>query len=144
MKSYLDIFAPIVDKMNIRIVDSKRIGNDLLEITIAYRDNADHVDLETCSKVAHALAEAVDYDVSLDVSSEGAERVIPSHLYETVKGQYIHIKFKQPKDGLDVVEGTLEEISDDVLGVKYRFKHTHKNIDVERENIDLLRLAVKI
>lgn len=143
MDSYLKIFEPILKDMNLEIVSYNRLG-DLIELIIAYEGSLEHVDLDTCAKAAQALAEAIDYDIGLDVSSQGAERVIDSDMYDTVIGSYIYVKFKNPKAGMDEVQGVLESVDDEVVCVKYRFKHTHKTVDVERNNIELLRLAVEI
>lgn len=144
MKNYLEIFESVASGLNLRIVSFNQVGHDLLEVIIAYADSSDHVDLETSSKAAQAFAEAIDYDIALDVSSEGAEKEIDLNLIENMLGEYIFIKFKNPKAGFDQVEGELVEVSDDALNIKYRFKHTYKMLSVERNNIDLVRLAVKI
>ncbi len=144
MKTYQDTIESIADSMGLRIVSMKNIGNDTFEVVIAYADSMDHVDLETSSKAAHAFAEGIDYEVGLDVSSEGAEKVIPLELVDTALDQYIYLKLKNPKDGFDHVEGDLVKIETDALEVKYKFKHTYKVLRVERNNIDLMRFAVKI
>lgn len=144
MKNYLEIFESVAAGLNLRIVTFNQVGHDLLEVIVAYADSLEHVDLETSSKAAQAFAEAIDYDIALDVSSEGAEKEVDINLIDTVLGEYIFIKFKNPKAGFDQVEGELIKVSDEELEVKYRFKHTYKMLSVERNNIDLVRLAVKI
>lgn len=144
MKNYFEIFSSIADSMDIDIVTFNRVGNDIIEVIIAYKDNSDHVDLDTCAEVANAFAEAVDFEIALDVSSEGAEREIDLEEIESVLNEYVFVKFKNPKAGFDQVEGDLISIDENSIEVKYRFKHTHKTLMVERDNIDLLRLAVKI
>lgn len=144
MKLYLELFVSIADKLNVEITSFNMIGNELIEMTIAYKDSDEHIDLETSSKVAEAFAEAIDYDIGLDISSQGAERLISPDKYEEHINDYVFVKFINPKQGLDKVEGELVSVNDDVVNIKYRFKHTHRNIDVERNNIELLRLAVKI
>lgn len=144
MKNYLEIFESVASGLNLRIVAFNQVGHDLLEVIIAYADSLDHVDLETSSKAAQAFAEAIDYDIALDVSSEGAEKEIDLNLIEDMLGEYIFIKFKNPKAGFDQIEGELVKVSEDELEVKYRFKHTYKMLSIERKNIDLVRLAVKI
>lgn len=144
MKNYLEIFESVASGLNLRIVAFNQVGHDLLEVIIAYADSLDHVDLETSSKAAQAFAEAIDYDIALDVSSEGAEKEIDLNLIEDMLGEYIFIKFKNPKAGFDQIEGELVKVSEDELDVKYRFKHTYKMLSIERKNIDLVRLAVKI
>lgn len=144
MKNYLEIFESVASGLNLRIVAFNQVGHDLLEVIIAYADSLDHVDLETSSKAAQAFAEAIDYDIALDVSSEGAEKEIDLNLIEDMLGEYIFVKFKNPKAGFDQIEGELVKVSEDELGIKYRFKHTYKMLSIERKNIDLVRLAVKI
>ena len=144
MKNYLEILEPIADEMSLNIVSMKSVGNDLYEVIIANKDNLEPIDLETSSKAANAFAEAIDYEVSLDVSSEGAEKVISLDLIDTVIGAYVHVKFINPSQGFDHVEGELIDVTEDILKVQYRFKHTHRILEVERNNIDLMRLAVKI
>lgn len=144
MESYLKVFKPLLDDMGIEIVSVNQVGNELLEVIISYKNKSEHIDLETSSKVAHTLAEAIDYEIGLDVSSEGAERLVAADQYESVLGSYVFVKFKNPKQGMDQVTGDLESIHDTHITIKYRFKHTHKTVDVERENIELLRTAVKI
>lgn len=144
MEGYLKIFTPLLDDLGIEIIRSNRVGNDLLEVIIAYKDKGEHVDLETSSKVAHTLAEAIDYEIGLDVSSEGAERVIDDAQYDKVVGEHVFVKLKNPKEGIDQVTGDLESVQDTTVTIKYKFKHTFKKADVERDNIELLRTAVRI
>ena len=144
MKSYLQLFTSILNEMELDIASFNQIGNDLIEITLSYKNRDESVDLETCAQAAERLAEAIDYEIGLDISSSGAERVIENQNYESALNKYIYIKFVNPKAGMDHVEGELIEVNDDFVSVKYRFKHTHKTVDVERNNIQLLRLAVKI
>lgn len=143
MENYLKIFEPIAQSMGVKIASSKMVSNDMLEINLDSIEGDTAIDLDTCTKVAQAFAEAIDYAVGLDVASKGAEPEIESADYESVIGSYVFVKFKQPKEGNDKVEGELIEVNDDSIVVSYRFKHTSKKMKVERENIGLLRLAVK-
>lgn len=144
MDRYQDLFYKIAQKENVEIKSMKRINADLIEVVLGYTNSLEHVDLETCSKCAFAFAEAIDYEIGLDVVSEGAEQVIPEPLYQEALGKYVHVKYKQPKSGYDKLEGTLLEVNDELIILKTRFKHSFKNIEVERSNIDLLRFAVLV
>ncbi|HZJ87234.1 MAG TPA: ribosome assembly cofactor RimP [Erysipelothrix sp.] len=144
MKSYLEIFEPLLDEMNLEITHANQVGGDLLELIISYNNSTESVDLDTCAKVAQTLAEAIDYEIGLDISSQGAEREIDKEDYDSMMDEYVYIKFINPKAGFDEIEGDVVEVNDDFIKVKYRFKHTHKTIEVERKNIALLRLAVRI
>lgn len=144
MDRYLEIFEPIAKDLGVEIKSLKLTKSETLEITLARLDSFESVDLELSSRAAQAFAEAIDYDMALDVSSEGAERVIDKSQYEREIGAYVFVGFKNPKDGEDHVEGVLTSVEDDVISVNYRAKHTTKTMKVERDNIRLLRRAVKV
>jgi ribosome maturation factor RimP len=58
-------------------------------------------------------------------------------------GRYVHIDLKDPKQGMDSVEGTLQAVGGGSVTVEYLVKGRKKTADVSRENIRLIRLAVK-
>lgn len=143
MEKYLSIFTPIAESFGVNIVDIEAVGSDILELGIARKD-FEPVDLELCAKVADAFGAAIDYEVSLDVGSAGAERVIDPSDYPDVVNQYVHISFKKPIQDADYVEGTVVAVEDGVVTVSYKLKTANKQIAIDVENIKVLRLAVKV
>lgn len=143
METYLAKFVPIVEPMGIEITHIKMLGNQLLEVRIAYKDFSS-MDLDTVETVAQKLDEAIDFDVSLDVSSSGAEREIDPEDYARVVGRYVRIRFVNPIQGADYVEGEVLEVSETHIKVSYRVLQAAKTIEIERLNIKKLQLAVKV
>ncbi|QIK70084.1 ribosome assembly cofactor RimP [Erysipelothrix sp. HDW6C] len=143
MEKYLEVLQPIANEMGLNIVDIERVNNDLLDISIARQDFAP-VDLDLCATAAEAFGEAIDFEISLDVGSAGAERIIESEDYESVVDQYVYIQFKNPFKNADYVEGTVTAVTDDEVVVSYRQKTALREVTIERLNIKMLRLAVKV
>lgn len=143
MEKYLAIFTPIAESFGVNIVDIEAVGDEILEMGIARRD-FEPVDLELCAKVAEAFGAAIDYEMSLDVGSAGAERVIDPSDYMDVVNQYVHITFKKPVQDADYVEGTVESVDASTVTVSYKVKTANRKIAIEIENIKVLRLAVKL
>lgn len=144
MEKYRKILDSIASDLNLLIVTMTPISNDLIEITLRNKENPkEAVDLEMCSNAARLFAEAIDYEVGLDVSSEGAEHEILVEAYASYIGVHVHVKFKEPQNGMDKVEGELVDVDANSIAIRYRFKHTYKEVSIERDNIELLRTAVK-
>ena len=56
----------------------------------------------------------------------------------------VHIDFRNPAKGLDQVEGTLLSYENDLLTVEYSVKGRKKTAEVAKDNVKLIRLAVKL
>lgn len=143
MEKYLSKLKPVAETFSVNIVDAEMIGKDILELGIARKD-FQPLDLELCSKIAEAFGEAIDYEISLDVGSAGAERIIDPSDYDDTVGQYVYIEFASPIQNADYVEGTVVEVDQNLVTVSYKLKTADKKISIEKSNIKLLRLAVKV
>jgi|SRR5690625_2610315 len=144
-----ELLEPILKERDLQLVDLKyvREGNDnYLRI---YIDKSGGVDLTECSVVSEQLSEKLDeHDpikgaYFLEVSSPGAERPLTTkqdfkeninqNIYVTL---YVHI------DGEKEYEGILTDFSDDIATIKYKFKHTVKQVQIPYDKIAKARLAV--
>lgn len=143
MKDYLSLLEPIAQTMDLRIVALRLVSGDLLEISIE-KQNGQSADLEMCTDAAAAFSEALEYEVGLDVSSTGAERIIEPHDYRNVSGSYVFIKLKEPVKGLDHIEGTLKMVNADTLEIEFRVKQAKRTLVIDLSTISLMRYAVKI
>lgn len=143
MEKYLEILMDVATGLGVEIVEANLINNDKLELSIGRLDYAP-VDLETVSLAANAFAEALDFNLELDVGSAGAEREIESDMFHTLEGQYVLVKFTNPMLGADYVEGTVKSVDDEAVHVEYRQMHALKTIEIPQDNIAYLRLAVKV
>ncbi|CAM4185383.1 ribosome assembly cofactor RimP [Erysipelothrix aquatica] len=143
MEKYLEKLQPVANEMGLNIIDIEYVGKDILDISIA-RQDFESVDLNMCAAAAQAFGEAIDFEISLDVGSAGAERMIEPDDYKDVEGQYVFIQFKNTFKDAENVEGTVVSVSDDAVVVSYRVKTALKEVTIERLNIKYLRLAVKV
>ena len=144
MKDYLSKFEPILDELGLEIVSYHSVNSNLLELSLGIVGSVKSPDLETLSEAANLLAESIDYEIGLDISSPGAEREIKPSDYKASIGMYVYVDLKNPAKGMDAIEGELEEVMDRYISIRYRVKHTSKVVQVERDNIKLLRSAVKV
>lgn len=142
--TYIDTLNKVADTLNLKIVKTHSVGDDLLEIRLAHKDSLEALDLETVSQAASLFAEAIDYEIGLDVSSEGAERELVESEYGLAVGKYVYIKLINPEKGYNEYEGDLVSLDDETIIISVRVKHTSKEFTVDRKNIKLLRLAVKV
>ncbi len=74
----------------------ERIGTDTLRLTI---DHPDGVNLGTCERVTHALADMRER-YALEVSSPGRERPLtkPDH-FRRFQGRSVRVRTREPRDG---------------------------------------------
>ncbi len=121
----------------------EEFGEKILRVII---DKKDGIDLETLGMANEYLSSKLDkYDGDmpeylLEVSSRGAERSIDNEeeLLEALN-KYVHIKWKDEER-----EGTLIEIESDSLTLRVNLKGRFKNFKINRNEIELIRRAVKI
>lgn len=143
MEEYLKEFVEIAGQMGLEIVDVDFVNKDKMDLKIAKLDHSP-VTLEDCVEANRAFGAAIEFAIDLDVSSAGAERVIDAEDYHTLKDQFVLVRFKNPTQGADYVEGTVLSIDEEGLLISYQVMHRHKEIKVLFENIAMCRLAVKV
>lgn len=105
--------------------------NDIVEATQIISDLLDEHD-------------PIEQEYILEVSSPGAERPLNSE--DKLKGaidQYVRIEMKDPKQGLDHVEGFLKSFDGEKLVVEYKVKTATKSIEIDYDNVKKARIAIK-
>lgn len=123
--------------------------NPVLEVCIAKEDGS--MDLDTCEIISNQISDVLDANDSsddaymLDVCSFGAERQLydEKDISDAVN-EYVHIELKKPENGLDMVEGTLEEFADNQLKISYLLKGVKKKAVIDYANVKFARIAVKL
>ncbi len=145
------LIKPILEANNIgKFKISQKSGKTpILEICIKKVDG--EIDLDTCEIVSNQISDLLDqHDDSdkpymLDVCSFGAEEVLEteSEVLNHI-GDYVHVELKNPKKGIDSIDGTLSSFENNVLEITYFVKGIKKQIDIDYDNVKLIRLAVKI
>lgn len=112
--------------------------------------NNGSLDMDTCVAVSEAVSEKLDQldvikdEYYLEVSSPGIEKPLRNwdHVVKAVN-DYVHIDFKDPKEGLHEVEGTILSAEDQTITLQYFVKGRKKKIVVPYDNVRFIRLAVK-
>ncbi|MDD6423303.1 MAG: ribosome maturation factor RimP [Intestinibaculum porci] len=112
--------------------------------------NNGSLDMDTCVAVSEAVSEKLDQidvikdEYYLEVSSPGIEKPL-RNWDQVVKAvnDYVHIDFKDPKEGLHEVEGTILSAEDQTITLQYFVKGRKKKIVVPYDNVRFIRLAVK-
>ena len=121
----------------------KEYGSLILRVIL---DKKDGLDIELLARANEYLSERIDkYDADmpeymLEVSSRGAERTLDNEdeINEAID-DYIHVEL----DNM-IYEGVLVENNTDNIVVKINIKGRFKKIPIKKEEIKLIRLAVKI
>lgn len=78
------------------------------------------------------------------MSSPGIERELKT--FEKVQqniGSFVHIDFKNPKNGMNQVEGTITAIEGEDITLQYMLKAVKKTMVIPYSNVKFIRLAVK-
>lgn len=141
-----EILKPFLDEHNLTFYSVeyvKEFGENILRVIV---DSKEGIDLDTLGQANEYLSERLDkYDQDMDnylleVSSRGAERTLDNddEINEAI-GKYIHVELENM-----IFEGYLLKFCDDVLEVKINIKGRIKNIKINKNEIKLVRLAVKI
>ena len=121
----------------------------ILRVSIMKADGT--MDIDVCAEESAKISEMLDVEdlisseYYLEVCSPGAERILRDEA-EVAKAlnEYVYIKFKNPKEGLDEIKGYLKEIQVDGYLIEYMDKAVKRKKVIEKDNIALIRLSVKI
>lgn len=123
--------------------------NRILQISIMHSDGS--MDIDTCASVSEKISEKLDEEdfiaseYFLEVCSPGAERELRNEQQITdAVGEYVYVKLKNPKAGMDEVKGTLTAFENNTVYLDYMAKAVKKKAEIDMENIALIRLSVKI
>ena len=140
--------------LNIEEVDWVNESNNYILRIIASKENG-IFDIDDCTKLNEAISLALDKadfikeEYMLEVTSEGAEKVLKNE--DEIKkniSSYIHIDFNKPIEILKNIrihdiEGYLKEVNEENLVLNINLKGRIKDITIEKNNIKLIRKAIK-
>lgn len=152
MNNLKDLIEPVVNEAGYRLYDCLWTQEGKMKILqVSIMDENGKMDIDTCASVSSLIgdkldeADCISFEYYLEVCSPGAERELRSE-EDIVKAieDYVYIKFKDPKAGMDDVKGYLKEVKEDSLVIEYMAKNIKKKLEVERNNIKFIRLSVKI
>ena len=146
------MIQPVLQQHKCSLYDLKWVQDGkmrILQVSVMYPDGS--MDIDTCAAVSEGISSLLDesdiisHEYFLLVFSPGAERELRS--FEEIKeaiGEYVFVKLKDPKAGMDSVKGTLLEANEESVTISYMAKAVRKKIMIDSQNIALIRLSVKI
>lgn len=140
------LLEPFLKENNLELFDVelvKEFGYLILRVSI---DRKGGIDVDTLASVNEFLSEAIEgYDndmpeYMLEVCSPGAEKPLRSHeeIMDSI-GMYVHVEIP----GM-IYEGILEDATEETVCVKVNAKGRFKKIVINKTDIKIIRLAVKI
>ena len=147
-----EMFEPILQQMDVRLYDLvyHTSGKEkILEVSIMKQDGS--MDLDTCAAVSERLSEVLDEndpiaeEYTLEVCSPGAEREIRDlGELDGMTGEYVYVRLKEPFKKMLEITGEIQNVENDVITLEYRDKAARRKAEFTKENIDFIRLAVRI
>lgn len=122
-------------------------GTNYLRVMVDKDDEV--IDLDEIMKVNDVVspildkADLIKTNYVLDVTTFGAEKKIKVENLEKYEGRYVNIHLTNPHKGLNIIEGTLESVDNDIVVISYKEKTRIIKCEVVRSTIDKARLAIK-
>ena len=125
----------------------REFGTNYLRVMVDKDDEVIDLDqiMEVNDIVSPILDEAdlIKTNYVLDVTTFGAEKQIDVVKLEKYVGRYVNIHLTNPYKGLNIIEGTLESVDNDVVIISYKEKTRLIKCEIVRNTIDKARLAIK-
>lgn len=144
------LIEPLLTECGVKLAELKWInGSDhTLQIAIMHEDGT--MDLDTCAEVSDRISklldetDAVKTAYTLEVCSPGAEREISdinelSHLDHP----YVYLRLSEPIKKMIEFTGTVKSFENQVITLEYRDKQATRTAEIQAENVEFIRLAVK-
>lgn len=123
--------------------------NRILQIAIMREDGS--MDIDTCAMMSEIISQKLDEldlvsgEYFLEVCSPGAERELKDDVQiKAALNEYVYVKLRNPQAGYDALKGYLIAVEDDAITISYMDKAVKKQAKVQKDNIALIRLSVKI
>ena len=121
-------------------------GDKILSIVV---DRVEPIDMDAIVEISRVLNEYLDEinpfedSYTLDVSSLGAEKPLDKDKLDGYLNRYVHVHLINPIEGENIYEGTLVGLNEKTITLEYRVKTRTKVVDITKENISKMRLAIK-
>ena len=125
----------------------REFGANYLRVMVDKDDEV--IDLDEIVKVNDVVsplldeADLIKTNYVLDVTTFGAEKPIDVSKLEKYVGRYINIHLTHPFKGLNIIEGTLESATNDLVVMSYKEKTRVIKCEIARNTVDKARLAIK-
>ena len=80
---------------------------------------------------------------TLDISSLGAEKPLKVEKLDAYVGRYINVHLTNPIKGENIYEGELTSVNESSIVLTYKNKTRSIPVEINKENISKIRLAIK-
>ncbi|MDF9866590.1 ribosome maturation factor RimP [Bacilli bacterium PM5-3] len=145
-----EAILPAINKIELTLYDMEYVKEGNEYYLRVYLDSPKGIDLEMIVEASREISDILDEldpikdEYILEVSSPGAEKPLKTiEHFNDALNEYVRIEMKDPKEGLDAVEGYLIELDDNYLVIEYLVKTAKKQIKIDFENVKKARLAIK-
>lgn len=121
-------------------------GNKILSIVV---DRVEPIDMEAIVDLSRSLnayldkIDPFDTPYTLDISSLGAEKPLNKDNLAPYINRFVHVHLTNPINGENIYEGDLVSLDENQITLSYRVKTRTKTVDITKENISKIRLAIK-
>ena len=121
-------------------------GNKILSIVV---DRVEPIDMEAIVELSRSLnayldeIDPFDTTYTLDISSLGAEKPLNKDNLVPYINRFVHVHLTNPINGENIYEGDLVSLDENQITLSYRVKTRTKTVDITKENISKIRLAIK-
>ncbi len=144
-----EIAQPIVDAMELELVDVEFVKEGKNHFLRVYVDKDGGIDIEDCEKVSEQLSEQLDEQdpiesaYFLEVSSPGVERKLKKREdFERFVGSYVYIKTFEPIDGDKEFFGDIKNFENDEVTLVVKIKTQTKEVTIPYKKVANAHLAV--
>ncbi|MBD8013924.1 ribosome maturation factor RimP [Microbacterium sp. APC 3898] len=144
------IAQPITSELALELVDVEFLKEGRNWFLRVYVDNPEApIDIDQCALVSEKLSEILDQldpieqNYFLEVSSPGAERPLKKEKdFEKAIGKFIYIKTYEPVEDAKEFEGYLKSYDDEQVEIEIKIKTRRKIINIPKDKIAIIRLAI--
>lgn len=138
----------ISDKLNKEGYElySLSFSKETLSIVV---DRVKDIDMDAIVSITNVLNAYLDElnpfekAYTLDVSSLGAEKPLSIDKLSNYVGKFIHVHLVNPIKGENIYEGDLISVNDESFVITYRVKTRSINLEINKQNVSKIRLAIK-
>lgn len=147
VKLIAEEYANKLEYKVVKVTFEKEDNMKMLRVTIK---NNPRFDIDECTKLFELISDRldeedfIDEEYYLEVTSEGLEKELDTD--EDIKdaiGEYIYVKLYEKVDSIKEVYGDLISFDGDILIISYMDKTRKKQLEVQKNKICKIRLAVK-
>ena len=125
---------------------SLSFANETLSVVV---DRVKDIDMNAIVEITNVLNAYLDElnpfetAYTLDVSSLGAEKPLKVEQLANYVGKFVHVHLINPIKGENIYEGDLISVNDETFTITYRVKTRSMSLEINKQNVSKVRLAIK-